>query len=348
MVSLTAEDKIYIQLQYDYGRAAIYFIAVGVELLLCLYCLSIHLETPRRLRKGRTRYIYLLFFMGVMYIASEAAGYYPFYSMYLTSRPDSPKAKAQAQTSLNGKPAWYEYITLVCSNSITWVGDGLLVFRCFIVWRENPWVTLLPALTYLAAVALSIVLIIAPASLTLQLGKIYSAWIILTVLVNVFVTLLIAFRLLRLRNYLSKAFSHSQSQSYPSSRTESNWSKGKNWDPYLGVIAIIVESAMPLSLIGIPLAALNFVDTLPASIASGVLNRLFTAFTALAPQMIIFRVTIGKSWVNRVEEKTSASSSAIRSPLAFDRRGGSERKGMVHHDATFDSDTTMERRNSAS
>lgn len=37
-----------------------------------------------------------------------------------------------------------------------WLADGLLLFRCYVIYSMNPWVTVLPCLMYLASIALGI------------------------------------------------------------------------------------------------------------------------------------------------------------------------------------------------
>ena len=70
-------------------------------------------------------------------------------------------------------------------------------------------------------------------------GKALQAWIFLSTAVNILVTGLISFRLLRIRKQLSAILAP------------------QDLEIYLGIIAILVESALPLSLAGIAFAAVS-------------------------------------------------------------------------------------------
>ncbi|KAJ2917946.1 hypothetical protein MD484_g2434, partial [Candolleomyces efflorescens] len=70
---------------------------------------------------------------------------------------------------------------------------------------------------------------------------------------------------------------------------------------YTGVVAILVESAAPLTVFGIIAAILQQLNahtiTSPEFYACNTLfSGLFYSFCALSPQMIIFRVTTGRSF----------------------------------------------------
>ncbi|KAF9524549.1 hypothetical protein CPB83DRAFT_897817 [Crepidotus variabilis] len=64
----------------------------------------------------------------------------------------------------------------------------------------------------------------------------------------------------------------------------------------IGVVAILVESALPVSLAGIAFSTVIYSSSIPGLINRAVFLVLWFAFNALSPQMIIFQVTIGRSW----------------------------------------------------
>jgi hypothetical protein len=70
-------------------------------------------------------------------------------------------------------------------------------------------------------------------------GKVLQAWIFLSMSVNIIVTGLISFRLMRYRQQLTSVLS------------------SQDLSIYLGVIAILVESALPLSLAGLAFASVS-------------------------------------------------------------------------------------------
>ncbi|KAK7026523.1 hypothetical protein VNI00_015603 [Paramarasmius palmivorus] len=72
---------------------------------------------------------------------------------------------------------------------------------------------------------------------------------------------------------------------------------------YTGVIAILVESALPFSVLGIILAALlgagNVVYTL--------FTNLWGSYVGLAPLLIIHRVALGKAWTKETARELSST-----------------------------------------
>ncbi|KAJ2923835.1 hypothetical protein H1R20_g13262, partial [Candolleomyces eurysporus] len=84
---------------------------------------------------------------------------------------------------------------------------------------------------------------------------------------------------------------------------------------YTGVIAILIESALPLSLFGIISAILQqiTVTTDGYLVCWALFSGLFYSFCALAPHMIIFRVTTGRSFTKFPTVKDGV----ISKPLEF-------------------------------
>ncbi|KAJ2918874.1 hypothetical protein MD484_g1510, partial [Candolleomyces efflorescens] len=110
------------------------------------------------------------------------------------------------------------------------VGDLLLVYRCYVIWQHRWWVAIFPGLTCVAAFVLGII----PLAVTThgELTEYYYelARVFLTVLTNLMVTSLISFYLIVARRELSKVL------------------PGKDLNLYTGVVAILIESALPLTL----------------------------------------------------------------------------------------------------
>ncbi|KAJ2935475.1 hypothetical protein H1R20_g1623, partial [Candolleomyces eurysporus] len=129
-----------------------------------------------------------------------------------------------------------------------------------------------------------------------------SASTFLTVSTNIIVTTLITIRLSRARRTLSKLL--------PS----------RNMQLYTGVVAILIESALPLSIFGIVAAVLMQLAVVPrpnpseAELACyGLFTGLFYAFCTLSPHMIIFRVTTGRSFT----QFPSVKNGILSNPIVF-------------------------------
>ncbi|KAK7027979.1 hypothetical protein VNI00_015065 [Paramarasmius palmivorus] len=160
------------------------------------------------------------------------------------------------------------------------IGDALLLYRCYIIWNSNLYIVVLPFLIFLGSTALSIVSLVhsaLPGADFFGRNSVDFAipWIALTCGLNILLTGLITCRILGARRELNR-ITNSQELS----------------QVYTGVIAILVESALPFSILGIVLAALL-----------GAGNRVYTLFVnlwgsyvGLAPLLIIHRVALGKAW----------------------------------------------------
>ncbi|KAK7019678.1 hypothetical protein VNI00_018023, partial [Paramarasmius palmivorus] len=105
-------------------------------------------------------------------------------------------------------------------------------------------------------------------------------WISLTSSLNVLLTALIAYRLLSARRHL----------------LATNITEAKELSAvYTGVVAILVESALPFSVLGILFAVLLGVQ----NTAYTMVSVLWGNYTGLAPLLVIHRVAIGKAWSSK-------------------------------------------------
>ena len=152
-----------------------------------------------------------------------------------------------------------------------------------------------------------------------------AAWIFMNVATNIMVTSLISFHLLITRSSLS--------QIIPS----------KQLTLYHGVVAILIESALPLSVFGVIYASMlvGTVQEETKSLAmfdsartvfsflyyaftvslrlqpSPSLQSLTSVFQAIAPHLIIFRITTNRSWA-KTPPRRGTSEDPNTAPLEFD------------------------------
>ncbi|KAJ7599443.1 hypothetical protein C8J56DRAFT_1094301 [Mycena floridula] len=170
------------------------------------------------------------------------------------------------------------------------LADGLLLYRCYVIY-DGSWKLLIgPFFIYLGSTAMDITLEIEAALAGSHLSggtnlvhHIGTTWAVLSVSLNIIVTALIAFRLLKAH------------------RIEAI-------NTYTSIVAILVESALPFSILGIAFAV-----TFGANIVEGAaLVLVWTGLSALSPQFIIFRIASGRAWTRRV----SADISALRADIA--------------------------------
>ncbi|KAJ2913769.1 hypothetical protein MD484_g6656, partial [Candolleomyces efflorescens] len=185
---------------------------------------------------------------------------------------------------------WKNLTGYAALGSVTFIGNTLLVYRCYIICVEFWWITILPLLMSVSALGNY------DHNLPSGIGaRFFTAATFLTVSTNIIVTGLITFRLLHARKTLAALL--------PSSDVRL----------YTGVIAILIESATPLTICGIIQATLKRLTlrTLPFVVGTYLFDFLFYSFCSLSPHMIIFRVTTGRSFTKFPTSKDAMPSNPI-------------------------------------
>ncbi|RXW23251.1 hypothetical protein EST38_g2605 [Candolleomyces aberdarensis] len=247
----------------------------GVIFFISIYGLSVYLETPKNHRKGRTRYIALSLIITALTVLSTLLESAWLFGVLFTDNSGNGFSESMKR---NGR-SWERFTSPGLSMATVVLGDALLVYRCYVIWKRTWWVVILPSLTLITALVISVFALVfeVDASRTV---KFESARTLLTVSTNILATGLISFYLLRARYRLSYIF--------PS----------KELQLYTGVVAILIESALPLSVFGIIYGAMALTGhSVPKAhrekflVAWYTVSALFYTFCALAPVMIIFRVT---------------------------------------------------------
>ncbi|KAJ2936630.1 hypothetical protein H1R20_g455, partial [Candolleomyces eurysporus] len=258
-----------------YANITIGMAASGILLFMAIYGFSVFLETPKELRKGRTPYIVLSLIITTLAVLSSSLDCAWLFEGLLGSTSGSGFL---ANLGKNGR-SWKRFLSVGASMVTVSLGDALLVYRCYVIWKRTWWIVVLPALTLLASIVTSFFALIreidAKRSNTFEAAR-----QLLTVSTNILVTVLISFYLLRARSTLSMVFA------------------SKDLKLYTGVVAILIESALPLSVFGIICAAMGLAGVPEKNpehflVAWYTFNALFFAFCPLAPVMIIFRITTG-------------------------------------------------------
>ncbi|ESK83249.1 hypothetical protein Moror_15078 [Moniliophthora roreri MCA 2997] len=160
------------------------------------------------------------------------------------------------------------------------MGDLLLLYRCYIIWNSSIAVIVLPSLIFLASTAMAIVSCVRsalPGSSFFASDTINFAipWIALTCGLNAILTGLITARLLIARRRLKTVLGSNEYSTV-----------------YTSAISIIVESALPFGILGITFAILLGRGNTVYMIFNGILGT----YTGLAPLLIIHRVALGRAW----------------------------------------------------
>ncbi|KAJ8076158.1 hypothetical protein PM082_022143 [Marasmius tenuissimus] len=185
------------------------------------------------------------------------------------------------------------------------LGDLLLLYRCYVIYNSNRWVMILPILTFLASTSMAIVSCVQSAlpgssffaTNALNFGI---PWISLTCALNVILTGLISVKLLWARRRMNRLL---QSRELT--------------DVYTGVVAILVESALPFSVLGIVFAVL----LAKGNFAYAIFSAVWGAYVGIAPLLIINRVANGKAWSRNTAQQLSTN--ATSTSFMFGNPGGS-------------------------
>lgn len=276
-------------------------LAVGVQMFMCIYGTMLFCDTSKAIRRGRGPYIILSWVLWTLLCIDTFVDADFLYRALMNSREPSEFPK-QRKEEYN----WVVFSGCVSTTLIVVLGDAMMLYRCFFVWRHKRWVLVIPGLCFLASTVFA-GLFVAPAfelprwsEGDLTFGAL---WAFTSVATNISLTCLIAWRLVGARRSISLICSPSDAY----------------LKTYTGVLSILVESAVPLSVCGVGYAIIMAVAKpgLPGNVekeaASVVFAGLYVAFAALSPQMIIFRVTTGSSWVGGARDQSNLSPSQVSS-----------------------------------
>ncbi|KAG2003796.1 hypothetical protein CC2G_004371 [Coprinopsis cinerea AmutBmut pab1-1] len=292
----------------------------GLQLFLCVYGLHSFFATPIERRKGRLPYIVLSFVIFVLFACMTGVDLAMNFKLLYYSEPGMPYYRARMQ-------AYSESLrstSLGLLYSFVILGDGLLLYRCFVIWSDRWWIVLPPALLYLGFVGLSLtafIRFVTKVTVTTPNGSLIAqqitiAYTSLTVAMNVIATALIAYKIIRAQKAWAKAI--------PS----------RNMSVYNSAARLVIESALPLTICGLFYLIFNAINwsyrtsegvpSITYYTAASIFSSLYFSFAvsttptsmspqhrltefrqALSPQMIIFRVTTGRSHIHRGDLETS-------------------------------------------
>ncbi|PAV21721.1 hypothetical protein PNOK_0167800 [Pyrrhoderma noxium] len=216
--------------------------------------------------------------------------------------PGGPVAYFIANSSI-----WDQDLGTTAAMVTNWLGDGLLLYRCWIIWNLRWSVILAPALIYIGSIAMGIMTVIKSASpnsyffkgVTVNFGV---PWICLSVSMNILVTTLICTRILLVRHQAQASLGDNDMKLYTS------------------IMAILVESSLPFSLLGVVFVVTYAMD-LDISLAFA---NIWGVFAALSPQFIILRVALGRAWTRDIASHTGVTS------MHFTRRTQRETYTSTH------------------
>ncbi|EMD38814.1 hypothetical protein CERSUDRAFT_112546 [Gelatoporia subvermispora B] len=266
-------------------------ILYGVELIL--YSMTIYAvsKTPKT-RRPRSDKFFTLYSTALLIMLTIDISTNAFWGQQMwildRGRPGGVPAFIADESSI-----WYQTFGTTSSIVLILMGDALLIYRCFIIWGSNWLVIVLPILIYLANLALGILVLITAGTpggqtfsgRTLDFGTpLYS----MSISLNIILTALICGRLL----YISRRVRQTMGADAA--------------ELYTGIVAILIESAVPYSVCGI-IFLIPYVRGSQTSIAFA---QIWGKLTCLAPQLIVYRVVTRRAWSNDTTSEIAFQSRA--------------------------------------
>ncbi|KAJ7208001.1 hypothetical protein GGX14DRAFT_634786 [Mycena pura] len=249
-------------------------ILYGIE--ICMFFMSAHFMCISR-RPRRSIYIAYSGTLLVLITIAMASNLFFGQMMWIEHRDvdGGPVAFYVANIA-----AWYNTLGTAADVMANVLGDGLMLYRCYVFYTGmNQWIVGFPTLLWLASTAMG-------TTATIQSGfpggdffigttvNFAIPWLVLTITFNIVTTLMITFRLLAMSRTMRKVLPKERARIYS------------------GVIAILVETALPFTILGIGYI-ITYIRTAPEALAFA---NIWGCFVSLSPQAIILRVAMGSAW----------------------------------------------------
>ncbi|KAJ2933718.1 hypothetical protein H1R20_g3381, partial [Candolleomyces eurysporus] len=280
-----AQEKDDSRLQLIYASLHLILITTGIHLFLSIYGFSVFKEARAGKRKqARVPYLSVGIAVSALFCA-----YNILTSVYLADLLINTGTEETAfeEFVVEHMGDWLSVWATVCQMGICFIGTAFLIYRCYLVWQRKIWVVLFPSFACVTSFALAVVLLVGlrRSSMVKTVPFQYG---------------LIAFRLLQAR------FRNKELNGDPQHVTD--------------LSAILVESALPFSLFGIA-SAVVYSPSLAVKPPSVPVMATWTCLSALAVQLIAFRVVIGMSYTHGLgaADPKESSEKGVPEPMTFAR-----------------------------
>ncbi|KAJ3498051.1 hypothetical protein NMY22_g19637 [Coprinellus aureogranulatus] len=285
-----------------YAVLQLSMLTLGIQLWLCFYSLAVYRRCSQDNRKRRKPFIIVSFVILALFILSHTMDSWVFADWVINS--DLSFAEFIAADA--EKPHWGQFVGTIANVLVTGVADAVLIYRCFVIWRDTRFqyaIVGLPLLAFVGSLGTGIGEIVQgrnprAINLTAHLSSAYQG---LSVLVTIFVTASISFRLLTERKRLVGLLGR------------------KVTAKYTGATAILVESALPFTIFGVATVIMSTITiklgdntSTALTIATSVVDSLWYCSSALCPQVIMFRVTTGETYSNDWSDSMNQELSQLR------------------------------------
>ncbi|KAJ7220017.1 hypothetical protein GGX14DRAFT_336543, partial [Mycena pura] len=254
----------------------IFAILYGIE--LCMFFMTAYFMSTNK-RRDTSKFFYIAFSgaLLVLITIAMACNLYFGQMMWIEHRDVDGGPVA---FFFNNIAAWYNTFGTAADVTANVLGDGLMLYRCWVFWSGvSMWFIAFPALLWLASTSMAI-------AATIQSGlpggdffkgvtvNFTIPWLVLTITFNIVTTSMITFRLFTVSRSMRSVLGKERAETYT------------------GVIAILVESALPFTLLGIGYL-ITYIRNAPEELAFA---DIWGCFVSLSPQAIILRVAMGSAW----------------------------------------------------
>ncbi|KAH7924330.1 hypothetical protein BV22DRAFT_1129896 [Leucogyrophana mollusca] len=290
-------------------------LAYGASLVLFLQCMYAFYNRGDMARERRwlfMLYISLMFSFGTAYIGINSTLWR---NMFVDDRNYPGGPMGYSLGIYNQPPSVAANAFFVLAN---WFADGLLLYRCLVVYSERHWVVLFPGMMYLGSISMGIALQYAtsrPSADAWTKGSVDFglAYFSLSCSLNIILTILISGRILAHRRYMHSALGESHA------------------DTYVSIAALLIESSMLYAVF-----SLLFIAPYAASSnLSNIFLPVLSQIQIIAPLLIMLRVAGRHAWTSTTANMQNSSLSFATPGESRNRSDGDEssaiRVRMTHH-----------------
>ncbi|KAH6901888.1 hypothetical protein BKA70DRAFT_1435491 [Coprinopsis sp. MPI-PUGE-AT-0042] len=299
------------QISLSFAAFALYTSLESLHVYLCLHSFVKHRQAPIHVQRSRRRYVRVMFIALFFSMATYCFDLALFYISTWNRTPETQSAEFAVWLAFH-----------ICIGATHLVANGLLAWRCYVIWTGNPCIGLAPVIPAAASLAVGILNLASSAicvkpkpanvicknhGLLLHRGLYY----LFATIVGATATILICVRLFRTKVRMEKIMGHTTTNS----TTTATMRLGGPLIPYNRIIMVLMESALPFTLLGIVTAALTISDIDSAEGVRLFSYRLWTVGSGLTAQVITYRLIAGISLTSSRE----GDSYVLSRPIDFER-----------------------------
>ncbi|KAG7097755.1 hypothetical protein E1B28_005076 [Marasmius oreades] len=260
-------------------------ICYGMTFVLFFQCVFAIINSPNKdARKPMLLYVIFMFALGTIFTAGNLNLQQHSYIDFRNFPGGGPLGYALSQYS-----TWRGMTPNVVYTISNWFADGLLMYRCYVIYNMQKWVLVIPGIMFGGSISMGVITLYKSsrpgsnlwAGITVNFGLPY---FVLSVALNVMLTLIISFRLL----WHSRKYNLSTSSS----------------GVYKRIVSMLVESCALYSLFSI-----LFIGTYAAgNYASDLFLPILSQVQIIAPFLIIIRVATRRSVTDYIHGSSGSGS----------------------------------------